>query len=462
MMEDGSKGGESDAAPRDEFLTATFWHGRVDRARALLDAHPGIAAADIFAAAAVGDDERVGRFLDAAPALATARGGPRNVDALTYLCFSCFLAHDPARSANFVKAATRLLEAGADANTGFFESADGQPPEWESALYGAAGVAFHEPLTRLLLERGANPNDNEVPYHAPEATDNAALVTLLQSGRLTDESLHMILLRKTDHHDLDGVRLALDHGARPNDIGRWGKTALHNALLSDNSLEIIELFLDRGADFTIVAEDLAHGGPPRQGRSAIALAARRGRRDVLDLLERRGIPLDLSGADPLIAACARGDATAARTIAQEHPALVEELRAEAGMLLAEFAGTGNAAGVSLLLDRGLPVDAPYAHRDAYFDITPTSTALHVAAWRASHDVVDVLVSRGADVDAVDGRGRTPLMLAVRACVDSYWMAHRSPRSVERLLGAGASRRGVPIPCGYPAVDALFGSPSPSL
>jgi hypothetical protein len=28
-------------------------------------------------------------------------------------------------------------------------------------------VAHNADLTRLLLERGADPNDNETPYHAP-------------------------------------------------------------------------------------------------------------------------------------------------------------------------------------------------------------------------------------------------------------------------------------------------------
>jgi hypothetical protein len=53
-----------------------------------------------------------------------------------------------------------LLDAGASANTGFY-SDDHQPPEFESVLYGAAGVAHHPGVTRVLLERGADPNDGE-------------------------------------------------------------------------------------------------------------------------------------------------------------------------------------------------------------------------------------------------------------------------------------------------------------
>ena len=56
-------------------------------------------------------------------------------------------------------------------------------------LYGAAGIAHHAPLTRLLLERGADPNDDETPYHTPESYDNDALKVLVESGRLTDDNL---------------------------------------------------------------------------------------------------------------------------------------------------------------------------------------------------------------------------------------------------------------------------------
>jgi len=69
--------------------------------------------------------------------------------------------------------------------------------------------------------------------------------------------------------------------------------------------------------------------------------------------------------------------------------------------------------------------------------------------------VKLLLERGATVNGPDGRGRTPLALAVRACVDSYWTERRSPESVEALLAAGASLDGVTVPSGYAAVDALL-------
>ena len=54
--------------------------------------------------------------------------------------------------------------------------------------------------------------------------------------------------------------------------------------------------------------------------------------------------------------------------------------------------------------------------------------------------MELLVERGAPADVADGSGRTPLFLAVKACVDSYWTERRSSESVEALLvSIGATR-----------------------
>ena len=108
-----------------------------------------------------------------------------------------------------------------------------------------------------------------------------------------------------------------------------------------------------------------------------------------------------------------------------------------------------------LIELGVDAGAVYKEGDEYFDVAKNSTALHVAAWRAQHASVKLLIERGAAVDAVDGKGRTPLALAVRACVDSYWKHRRSPESVQMLLHAGASVDGVEFPSGYAEVDELL-------
>src|SRR5437016_13022742 len=230
--------------PRAAFMEAAVWHGTLERADAILAAHPEIASSDIHSAAILGDDAAVRRFLAFDPGNATVKGGPRGWDALTYRCFSKYLRLDRTRSEGFVRAAQALLDAGASANTGWYEMNHQPNPEWESALYGAAGVAHHAELTRLLLERDADPNDEEVPYHAPETHDTAALKVLVESGKLNADSLGMMLLRKTDWHDYEGIKWLLGRGVDPNRRTRWGKTALHNAVMRDNALEIFTALLD--------------------------------------------------------------------------------------------------------------------------------------------------------------------------------------------------------------------------
>jgi ankyrin repeat protein len=449
--------------PVDAFIEAACvprdgWHasGTLELAEAILFAHPEVASSNIHTAAILGDVATVRRFLAADTSNATAKGGPHDWDALTHLCFSRYLRLDRAKSEGFVATARALLDAGASANTGWMEP-DHQPNrEWESAIYGAAGLAQHPGLTRLLLERGADPNDGETPYHVPETYDNTVLKILVESGKFDDTSMTTLLVRKSDWHDYEGIKWLLGHGADPNRTTRWGRTAFHQAVLRDNGSNIIGELLDHGADPRRVAErlDMMQMNPPISG---VSMAARRGRGDVLEFIERRGVPIELQGVERLIAACARKDSTQVRAIAGQEPELVRELVAQGGKLLSEFAGVGNTDGVRQLLELGVDVNAVTEDGDAYFDVAKKSTALHSAAWRARPSTVKLLLERGATVNILDSKGRTPLALAVKACVNSYWTNQRTPESVQALLDAGATVVGIDFPSGYAEVDELLGA-----
>jgi ankyrin repeat protein len=421
--------------------------GTLDLAQTILAEHPEVAADSIYTAAILGEEALVRRFVERDPASATRKGGPYDWDALTYLCFSRYLRLDKSRSQGFLRTAQALLDAGANPNTGWFEN-DHQPkPAWESVLYGAAGVAQNADLTRLLLERGGDPNDDETPYHVPESYDLSVLRVMLESGKLTPDNLATILLRKNDWHDLEGVKLMLANGADPDRMTRWGYTGLHQSLRRDNSLEIVQAMLDHGAD--------PHLRNLQNNQSGISMAARRGRSDVLLAMQQRGISIELQGVERLIAACAMNDEESIRAQVKDDPAPVQQLREQGGTLLSEFAGNGNTDGVRHLLDLGVDVAARYKEGDPYYDIARDSTALHVAAWRSRPATVRLLIERGAPVDLPDGKGRTPLSLAVRACVDSYWTDRRTPESVVALLHAGASARNVEYPSGYAKVDEVL-------
>jgi ankyrin repeat protein len=425
--------------------------GTLDEAEAILAAHPEIAQSSLYTAAVLGNASRVGEILaesaNAAEAV-RAKGGPYDWDALTWLCFSRYLRifrSDPARSAGFVQAAQLLLEAGADPNTGWFEPQPDGKSHWEPAIYGAAGIAQHPELTQLLLKSGADPNDEETPYHVAEGYDLVTLRVILESGKLNQDSLTTLLIRKADWHDYEGLQPVLEFGGDPHRPTRWGVTALQQATRRDNGLENIELLLNTGAGTAAFMASVA---------GAARMAAMRGRADVLTLLDRLGLMPVLDKDLALVAACALGDAEQARTLSAD-PESMAMLHAHGGDLLSMFAGNGNCEGIKLLVELGIPVSATTIEGDSYFSLAKGGTALHSAAWRARHSAVAALLELGAPVHAWNGDGETPLHLAIRACTDSYWMNRRSPESVRLLLQAGASVEGVSYPTGYSEVDALL-------
>jgi ankyrin repeat protein len=432
------------------------WHvsGMLDAAEAVRAAHPGVEQSSIYTAAVFGDAAGVRRFLAADGELATARGGVHVWDALTYLCFSRYLRvlrDDAARSRGFVDAARALLDAGASADTGWFEANDEAVPFWEPVIYGAAGIAQHADLTQLLLERGADPNDEETPYHAAETRDLRTLRVMLESGKLSEESVTTLLLRKADWHDLEGMRLLLAHGGDAHRQTRWKHSGLMQAVRRDNGLELVEALLgDLRAGPEGLAADVA-----ASIAGAACIAAWRGRGDVLRVFEQRGIMPELHGIDELLAVCAQGDGAAARAMVERDAVLAEGLKRHEGAWLSFFAGNGNVEGVAALLDLGVNVGALNLEGDAYYEIARGSTALHCAAWRMRHGTVQLLLERGSPVNALDGRGRTPLALAVKACVDSHWAQGRSLASIEMLLRAGATVEGIALPTGYAEADACL-------
>ncbi len=347
-----------------------------------------------------------------------------------------------ARADGFLRTARLLLERGASAKTGFYSHHHEPDPAFETAIYGAAGVANHAELTRLLLAHGADPNDGETPYHVPERYDNAALKLLVESGNLDRAGITTMLHRKHDWHDYEGIEWLLAHGADPNEMSSWGRRALHQALERNNPVRFFELLLDRGADAKL---------PAKNGRSAVAIAARMGRGDVLDLFARRGVSIDLEREEALLAACAHADEAGARVIVARAPGMIASIETEDPAIVADVAGAGNTAAVRLMLDLGFSVASRTRRTGA-----PHDTALHAAVWRSRHGTAKLLVERGAPLEVTNDRGETPLAYAVRALVQSEWTVHLSAETVAVLLEAGARVESVTLfPSGFEEVDELL-------
>lgn len=190
------------------------------------------------------------------------------------------------------------------------------------------------------------------------------------------------------------------------------------------------------------------------GHTAIGLACGREdglSRDLIGLLVSRGCPPGLEdmhdGATPLVYAALANDVDSARLLLdmgarpdavvaageESWGALVDRRYSHPPLFLA--ARRGHFEIVNLLLERGAPIDEkvrdPYAsHPDQ------ERMALHAAAEAGRLAVMEKLLSAGADPNARDARGRTPLHLAAKELYDS----EKSMRVVFDLVRAGADPR----------------------
>ena len=109
-------------------------------------------------------------------------------------------------------------------------------------------------------------------------------------------------------------------------------------------------------------------------------------------------------AQEVVMAARRGDVAAVRSLLEEDASLVRVTDDDQRTPLYFAAGGGSTEVVELLLSHGADVDA----RD-YGNRTP----LHAAAMQNRQEVVRILVAAGADLEAKNDYGRTPLLLVAR-------------------------------------------------
>lgn len=429
-------GGELDPqlAARVERFLAAVREGKAAAARRLLRRYPEIARADLFAAAVAGAEDVVAAALAAAPERARARHEPDGWTPLLYLAASRFHARDPARAAATLRAAELLLDHGADPNS-FMLCDPSDEASRIPALYFAC-VGGNAGLVRLLLARGADPNDGESVYHAAELDRRACLELLLAAGadlgsrhaHWNNTPLYFLSGYREGHpgtaRATRGMRWLLAHGADPNVTSYdHAETPLHAIASHGRGPAVAELLLAHGAAVDARRAD---------GRTPYALAVRAGNAAVADLLRARGAEtVGLAPADELFGACLRADAAAARAVLARHPGLLGELTPEDRGALGHAAGEGREASVRLLVELGFDLawEGPWG-----------GTPLHWAAWHGQLEMVRLLLGLGAPLAVRDSQyGSSPLGWAAhgsRFCrrADGDYRA-----VVAALLDAGAGR-----------------------
>jgi ankyrin repeat protein len=225
------------------------------------------------------------------------------------------------------------------------------------------------------------------------------------------------------------ARSLLAAGASLDARDRLGAMPLAHAARAGQRA-LVELFLAKGAQ--IDARDIA-------GSTALGVAAENERQATVALLLAKGANPNLSGRSgltPLASAAFKGNdriveqllSRIADPAGRADPADPNVVDATGKAAMTYAAARGFAGIVRRLLDAGV---------DAKFRYGNELTAL---MWAAGHEdgvgvhaaesVVDLLLSRGAQVDAIDDRGRTALMMAAE-------LGHAE--IVDMLIGRGADR-----------------------
>lgn len=388
-------------------------------------ARPGVAARlyaddpDLFpqtdpaVTCAIGDESVIGKMLAEDRAFANRALGPLDLPPLVAVAHSSLLRL-PAYRDGLRRSARLLLAAGADPNQsvanrwGTTPTASASGTSRLSALYGAAGQNRDPAMTKLLLDAGADPNDGESLYHALESIDCTRL--LLDAGARPTEAY--AIYRALDLDSIDVLRLLLAHGADPNEpakgppTSRWGSPLLW-AIYRRRSRAHIGALLDAGADRAAKAAD---------GTDAATWARRLGLTDVADLLAPA---TPLSQEDLFIAACARGDIAAARTVQSARPDLPRTLSEPQLRLMPELAAQGCSGAVRIMVELGWPIAVRGGDWEA--------SALNHAVFRGDAALTSFLLDHGAQWTEQHGFGDN-------ACGTLSWASCNEPVAGGSWLG----------------------------
>ena len=271
---------------------------------------------------------------------------------------------------------------------------------------------------RLLLAAGAGVNE--------AAPDGIGGDTNARTRFVTDTDAAALLIAIDSGHP-EMAQFLLEQGADPNHAGA-GRTALHAAVQRQMP--------------EVVAALLAHGADPNPGlEKRLPFVSRR-------ITQANGLTPSIIGATPFFLAASFGDLESMRILVDggADPML---RTADGTTALMVAAGADYVEGadkyglrwfgdnlplqesaletVKYLLNLGLDLNAANDY---------DQTTLHGAVYLGGTLLVPFLVERGADMDAINGRGQTPWMIAAQGEYRSgSFYTHKETGDILEQLGA---------------------------
>ncbi|KAH8982508.1 ankyrin repeat-containing domain protein, partial [Lactarius akahatsu] len=290
-----------------------------------------------------------------------------------------------------------LLEHGADANA--------RQQDLSTPLHLGAARGYFE-VAHMLLHRGADVNSRDVVGGTP---------------------LHLVSKRtfqRSEDSCLNLVQLLLNYGAKVDSRDKNDATALHNASLM-RDLEVVRVLLNRGAP--VNAEDYRSRTPLHQlleagdysGADRFGIVSKKRKKEdrfgVAQLLVQHGADVNALAENletPLHLASHLPELKLARMLfeygadASVNAADYQDRTPLHRVLWAGDRSDADRFGVAqLLIERGADVNAP----DEYHQ-----TPLHPASYFVELKFVRMLLDHGANVNTEGSRGLTPLHRVWRA------------------------------------------------
>jgi ankyrin repeat protein len=368
---------------------------RMEDAGRLLARQPGLKRANLYTAVVCGELDEVRRLLADRPEAATAIGGPRSWPPLLYLCS----ARLPGRqwAAHAAAVMRLLLDHGADPNA-FYPggNADIHYTALTCVLGRGEEQALMHPkapeLTRLLLEWGADPHDNQVLYNV--FADNTSRHLLGEDILWLLELMYEYSLRRGQRARWDDPTWPMFEMRGAASLGdearrHYGSRFMLEAAVDRDLLGLAEWMLRHGADPNTPAGNV---WPSGWQRSLWEEATTRGLEDMAQLLMRYGAIATPATARPrnedegFVAVCFAMNLEAARGYVDRRPEYLSSPHA-----LFRAVRRDRPEVVDLLLDLGVSPDVEDARQGR-------KRALHEAAAAGAVRSAELLIRRGAEVD----------------------------------------------------------------
>ncbi len=357
---------------------------------------------------------------------------------------------------------------------------DGQTPLHFAAIYGHAGIA------QYLLDNGGDTKAQDIsgatPLHEAARYGNVEIVRqLLASGANVNgqdslgKTALLVLIPQEKQAEI--YSLLLTNGANVNQKDMYGDTILHIASMSKISPEILRMFTEAGADINIrnkkgltpIATSIEHGQAEQVNFFAIngadihaedakkntpltSVLARSDDMYKALVVKQNASSIDSEGNTPLVVALKRNAAFERVQYIADLDSNVNARNRDGESALFVAVQKNNRAAGELLLSRNADIFAANTQNISPLRLSLESqngseqwllnsttiaardgsgnSVLHYAAeWSLPNDVMNFLIQKGADVNAVNGNGETPLFSAAKA---------DNAAAIDSLVKSGAS------------------------